>query len=714
MVTVLAMLDAMSSDGMAKADLVAEKFKQFYEARQEYGKIPEAEDKIMSNPLGLSLSRVKSTMLNNPVNALKDFLYFNKDDDILVFREQVLAKLDPETKADLRKTAYTHLYRYYKQFETPQITLKELESLPLYFAVTAIDIANLSGQNQMKGIHPIDRDGIKTVVVLCTLNGDSYPNQWLNKEKTRLKYYLEGRKQAASPVKIYNEQSSSNQAVINSQRDNYSVHVFTREKKGDLFHYAGPFVFLRVVMEDDGDKYFELGNLGQEENRMSLPEVSREVILKTMKRFDRDKRDDLAWQGWEEKKNQLYAILHEGRKYPPKAIISMATGVPVSSFSGGEQSNTYLRKRGFEIITLNKETPPGENSATDTEPGKIVENIFQFIMHEGFVYDYPFIANFFLSLKTKPFVILAGISGTGKSKLVEKFAAAMGATNKNGRFHLIPVRPDWSDSSDLLGYRNLQGDFIAGPMMQVIEVAEQQKEFPVFVCLDEMNLARVEYYFSDFLSIIEFRRKNGQHIESSALRLSGISKEVTFPENLYVIGTVNMDETTHSFSRKVLDRANTIEFAEVHLDKFPSFKEIGNDLPKEVPALKNHLLRSEYLTLKDCVGNNESFLREKVQILQKLNEILQPGGLHVGYRVRDEFLFYLLYNKEWELISEEEAIDFQIMQKVLPRIQGNSAELEKVLNKLLEFCGERYPRSRIKCEFMLGRFRDDGFTSFWL
>ncbi|RJR20828.1 MAG: hypothetical protein C4582_08675 [Desulfobacteraceae bacterium] len=150
------------------------------------------------------------------------------------------------------------------------------------------------------------------------------------------------------------------------------------------------------------------------------------------------------------------------------------------------------------------------------------------------------------------------------------------------------------------------------------------------------------------------------------------------------------------------------------MDRFPSVEESVTVESKETPLLENHLLRSDYLTLKDCIHRNEAYLHEKVKILQALNEILQPCGLHVGYRVRDEFCFYLLYNKIWELLSEDEAIDFQIMQKILPRIQGNSTEIEKMLEKLIKFCEIQYPRSRAKCEFMLGRFRDDGFTSFWL
>ena len=129
------------------------------------------------------------------------------------------------------------------------------------------------------------------------------------------------------------------------------------------------------------------------------------------------------------------------------------------------------------------------------------------------------IENFYLSLKTKPFVILAGVSGTGKTKLVKLFAEALGATSANGQFNLIPVRPDWSDPSDLLGYKDLTGAFRPGRLAEVLVEAskESNRNKPYFICLDEMNLARVEHYFSDLLSVIETQEwRNDENRHSAA------------------------------------------------------------------------------------------------------------------------------------------------------------------------------------------------------
>ncbi len=132
-----------------------------------------------------------------------------------------------------------------------------------------------------------------------------------------------------------------------------------------------------------------------------------------------------------------------------------------------------------------------------------IKHITKYILSQGFKYDENDITNFYLSLKSKPFVLLAGISGTGKSKLVQLFAEAVGATSENGRYIIIPVRPDWSDPSDLLGYRDIERNFQPGPLTTIIKKAVDNPELPYFVCLDEMNLARVEYYFSDIYQLFK-------------------------------------------------------------------------------------------------------------------------------------------------------------------------------------------------------------------
>ncbi|MGB9803288.1 McrB family protein [Desulfofundulus sp.] len=394
-----------------------------------------------------------------------------------------------------------------------------------------------------------------------------------------------------------------------------------------------------------------------------------------------------------------------------------------------------------------------EVTINDRKPGYTINYrdaihcIYEYIKARGFFFEEDLLFNFFLSLKTKPFVILAGISGTGKTKLIELFAEAVGATSDNGRFELIPVRPDWNDSSDLLGYRNLEGRFQPGVLTRVIQRALSDINNPYFVCLDEMNLARVEYYFSDFLSLLETRRW-----DKGKIRTNKIFRETDFvfqedrkefaglyiPENLYIVGTVNMDETTHPFSKKVLDRANTIEFFEVALDNYGSYQERSHFegqafVPPEVPS---SVLKSEYCVLRECLPERKAIVDEVVNILIKVNDILQPANLHVGYRVRDEISFYMIYNQEYGLMDKDNAFDWQLLQKILPRLQGSSRKIYQALIGLFELCTNvslesdegaaeeaekilenisvvRWPRSARKIAYMLGRYEEDGFTSFW-
>ncbi len=380
-----------------------------------------------------------------------------------------------------------------------------------------------------------------------------------------------------------------------------------------------------------------------------------------------------------------------------------------------------------------------ENDAKmPTTTKKAIQLIKEYISSKGFSYNDGLVENFYLCLKSKPFVILAGTSGTGKTRLVKLFADAIGAEYK-----MVAVRPDWSDSSDLFGHVNLNGKFIPGAILDFIHDAQDDPERPYILCLDEMNLARVEYYFSDFLSIIETRELRDGEIVSDALvspeqyaddtEAKTKYGEVRFPQNLYLVGTVNMDETTFPFSKKVLDRANTIEFNTVDLTA-----EMTEMAETKTLTLSNDFLKTQYLLLAQTRDESE-YVAGICSELQSINNVLQKANAHVGYRVRDEIVFYMLSNKESGLISEDDAMDNEILQKILPRIQGSSASVKEMLCDLFKhFVGDyegystntedtaavmlqwiknrgcRFRKSAEKVVFMVKRFEEDGFTSYWL
>lgn len=189
----------------------------------------------------------------------------------------------------------------------------------------------------------------------------------------------------------------------------------------------------------------------------------------------------------------------------------------------------------------------------------ILKHIYKYINSKGFIFSYEDICNYYLSLKTKPFLILAGISGTGKSKIVKLFSEAINATNENNRYRIISVKPDWNDSTELFGYKNISDSFIPGPLTLLLDEASKPENIdkPYFICLDEMNLARVEHYLSEYLSIIESRGfKDNGRIVTDKISPNGYLPDnhkyynLIIPENVYIIGTVNMDDTTFAFSRK--------------------------------------------------------------------------------------------------------------------------------------------------------------------
>lgn len=396
-----------------------------------------------------------------------------------------------------------------------------------------------------------------------------------------------------------------------------------------------------------------------------------------------------------------------------------------------------------KVVVIKKGGTP-----TMSETKQKINHIKSYIQSKGFTYEGNLIENFYLSLKSKPFVILAGTSGTGKTRLAKLFAESVGATEENGQYKLVPVRPDWSDSSDLFGHLDLNDQFVPGAIIDFIKEASLPENIskPYFLCLDEMNLARVEYYMSDFLSIIETRDfENNKRIKTSPLMTSekygtkgdAVTKygNLCLPENLYIVGTVNMDETTFPFSKKVLDRANTIEFSLV--DLMPKFEEQNEKV--EPMVQNNDFLKSEYLKIAECRAEKE-FIERWTNELIKINKILEKASLHVGYRVRDEFMFYMVNNKNaGNLIDEKDAFDNELMQKILPRIQGSSQSIKDLLCDLFKICtgdysdistsndsaSEQmrsvieagnliYSNSAKKIQFMTRRFEEDGFTSYWL
>lgn len=427
-------------------------------------------------------------------------------------------------------------------------------------------------------------------------------------------------------------------------------------------------------------------------------------------------------------------LLYDGQEYPAHIVRTTTESNRATIDWTSELGNKFKEKNeGKTQLQFIKNGDSysirfvgGEKEMPEISAKEAIAKVKEYISFRGFSYPEGLIENFYLSLKSKPFVILAGTSGTGKTRLVKLFAEAIGAD-----YFLVPVRPDWSDGSDLFGHFDLSGHFIEGPICPAFEAAVNNPDRPVLICLDEMNLARVEYYLSDFLSVIESREKQ----PDGSIKTVGIAQYAEgIPSNIYIVGTVNMDETTFPFSKKVLDRANTIEFN--YVDLAPTFDAASPDTSPI--KMKNTMLRAEYLVLvRDCFSDQQ-YVQDVCDELKKINEILKKANAHVGYRVRDEIVFYILNNRKAEnLLLEDEAMDNEILQKILPRIQGSSVAIKDMLVDLFKYCmadrsgidsesghaghdmqnladSAKYKNSARKIGFMMTRYEEDGFTSYWL
>lgn len=398
------------------------------------------------------------------------------------------------------------------------------------------------------------------------------------------------------------------------------------------------------------------------------------------------------------------------------------------------------------------------------------------------------------AMRTKPFLLLAGISGTGKSRIVKQMAFDSCPTTVKtdewklpslrndettpGNYCLVEVKPNWHDSSELMGYESQIGQphYVVTTFVRFLAKAMlyEDRQVPFFVCLDEMNLAPVEQYFAEFLSVLESRKLVDGKITSEALipaeifanpkyerqlkedlfglQVKQVGEEagekiydgelpdaelavyhtlkergLRIPSNLIVIGTVNMDETTHQFSRKVIDRAMTIEMNLPDGNPFMDFFNNAHDLEYTDNPTSHELFLPTLVKATDVVAELEaedsqktSDLKTKVaSILTSLNETLNNTPFKIAYRVQNELMLYFheLWledkSRDWnEILSD--SVEQILMMKVLPRVEGDEDLLEEPLKKLAEFCATgNYGYASKKVEEMRGRLEHAHFTSFW-
>jgi 5-methylcytosine-specific restriction protein B len=302
----------------------------------------------------------------------------------------------------------------------------------------------------------------------------------------------------------------------------------------------------------------------------------------------------------------------------------------------------------------------------------------------GFIFSPMLVKRYIASLLTKPFVILTGLSGSGKTKLAQAFVQWI--CQDEDHYRIVPVGADWTNREPLLGYPNaLKPEEYVKPDSGVLDLiiqANQHPDLPYFLILDEMNLSHVERYFADFLSVMESKEEIPLYAEGTVQ--NGVPAKLKVPSNLFIIGTVNIDETTNMFSPKVLDRANTIEFR-VTQDEMKNF--LGNIKSINMDALtgKGAGMAKSFL---DMSANNDFAIDEEINAaLIRFFAELKKTGAEFGYRSATEIL--RLINQLTVLdntLTTNQKIDIAIMQKLLPKLHGSRRKLVSVLETLGSFC----------------------------
>lgn len=423
--------------------------------------------------------------------------------------------------------------------------------------------------------------------------------------------------------------------------------------------------------------------------------------------------------------------------------VSKLMQIPGSKI-GGQISTIFP-----ECEILEREDAPTEPQITDHPDHIEVENIVDAfdkdLKRSGLIFPREFLVRFISSLLTKRFVILTGLSGSGKTKIAQCFVHWI---DSDQRYSMVAVGADWNNSDPILGYPDALRRHEKGyskPSNDALDLILRAKtdpeEKPYFLILDEMNLSHVEKYFADLLSAIESGEPVDLHDGGEEELWDEVPGKLIIPQNLFVIGTVNIDETTYLFSPKVLDRANVIEFrvTEKELGDFLSaptnfdikrlegkgnaFAEAFSSaaLLPDVGAANLAIEKEGTLRYfedgEELTDGEESTVEKLKSDLISIFNPLQKAGSEFGFRTANEIQRFLYY---YRLVCGsnayyKNALDAQVMQKLLPKLHGSIRRLGPVLDEMKKVCapdGLNLPVSAEKIQRMISSLDANGFTSY--
>ena len=430
----------------------------------------------------------------------------------------------------------------------------------------------------------------------------------------------------------------------------------------------------------------------------------------------------------------------ENEEYKNSAIYSNEWNLKDISFD--ERLLLELKNAYQKYVSLKDNIPDDEietmietpHPTTSTTAHFSISKMIDIINETGLIYTPSLIKRFAFSLLSKPFVILSGLAGSGKTQLALAFASAL-VEDREKQLRIVSVGADWTNREPLLGYPNaLDKSEYVRPENRVLDLLieankQENSSKPFFLILDEMNMSYVERYFADFLSVMESHEDmplwNGYDPQKD-----DTPRSICLPENLFIIGTINVDETTYMFSPKVLDRANVIEF-KITEEEMTSFLSKVQNIDKNAANSKAADMGEDFVKLskvKDFVLDKDA-----ANTLNKFFKELKNVNAEFGYRSATEIFRFICQAQKNddtdENLSKDDILDFAIVQKLLPKLHGSRKKLDPVLKKLWSLCftdkdnatntitsdsvGKAiYKESADKIQRMYEAANANGFTSF--